>query len=394
MEKLLSYGDPRDMGAEWPNYLELGFSREHFPELLRMLKDDDQLFAMSDSLEVWAPVHAWRTLGQLHAFEAVDTLIGLLKQIGTTDDDWLLEELPDVFGLIGPQALPVLAAYLETRAHGDLSRSCASGGIVKIGQVSPEHRADCVRIITAQLRQYGQNSAELNGLLICDLAELHAIESIEVIRGAFRERRVEIAIPGDLEDVEIELGLRRQRSTPQPRYISFGESQQMDVKKAKIGRNDPCPCGSGKKYKKCCLLLQQAAEAAQAAHPPMDGGDASFHLAELEIDRLSNSVLDLIESRRFDEAEHACRELSKRYPDQVDGLERSVAVHKAKGDYAIAAEYARQTIAFMKKRAGGYDPDLIAEMEDELRQLTSRLAGDAEALSGDKAKPLLRAEPG
>jgi len=23
---------------------------------------------------------------------------------------------------------------------------------------------------------------------------------------------------------------------------------------AKIGRNDPCPCGSGKKYKKCCLL--------------------------------------------------------------------------------------------------------------------------------------------
>jgi len=21
----------------------------------------------------------------------------------------------------------------------------------------------------------------------------------------------------------------------------------------KIGRNDPCPCGSGKKYKKCCI---------------------------------------------------------------------------------------------------------------------------------------------
>lgn len=25
------------------------------------------------------------------------------------------------------------------------------------------------------------------------------------------------------------------------------------VKEKKIGRNDPCPCGSGKKYKKCCL---------------------------------------------------------------------------------------------------------------------------------------------
>lgn len=25
------------------------------------------------------------------------------------------------------------------------------------------------------------------------------------------------------------------------------------VKDKKIGRNDPCPCGSGKKYKKCCI---------------------------------------------------------------------------------------------------------------------------------------------
>jgi len=24
----------------------------------------------------------------------------------------------------------------------------------------------------------------------------------------------------------------------------------------KVGRNDPCPCGSGKKYKKCCYLKQ------------------------------------------------------------------------------------------------------------------------------------------
>ena len=26
----------------------------------------------------------------------------------------------------------------------------------------------------------------------------------------------------------------------------------------KIGRNDPCPCGSGKKYKKCCLLKNES----------------------------------------------------------------------------------------------------------------------------------------
>ena len=25
------------------------------------------------------------------------------------------------------------------------------------------------------------------------------------------------------------------------------------IKRKKVGRNDPCPCGSGKKFKKCCL---------------------------------------------------------------------------------------------------------------------------------------------
>jgi SEC-C motif-containing protein len=29
----------------------------------------------------------------------------------------------------------------------------------------------------------------------------------------------------------------------------------------KIGRNDPCPCGSGQKFKKCCALKPSAAEA-------------------------------------------------------------------------------------------------------------------------------------
>ncbi|RUM87312.1 MAG: hypothetical protein DSZ24_06470, partial [Thermodesulfatator sp.] len=33
------------------------------------------------------------------------------------------------------------------------------------------------------------------------------------------------------------------------------------IRRQKIGRNDPCPCGSGKKYKKCCGRRQAAAAA-------------------------------------------------------------------------------------------------------------------------------------
>ena len=36
--------------------------------------------------------------------------------------------------------------------------------------------------------------------------------------------------------------------------FEFGGSNVIDMNtRKKIGRNDPCPCGSGKKYKKCCL---------------------------------------------------------------------------------------------------------------------------------------------
>ena len=34
-----------------------------------------------------------------------------------------------------------------------------------------------------------------------------------------------------------------------------GEVESIDRVASKIGRNDPCPCGSGRKYKKCCLNL-------------------------------------------------------------------------------------------------------------------------------------------
>jgi uncharacterized protein YecA (UPF0149 family) len=29
-------------------------------------------------------------------------------------------------------------------------------------------------------------------------------------------------------------------------------TKQIKIETPKVGRNDPCPCGSGKKYKKCC----------------------------------------------------------------------------------------------------------------------------------------------
>ena len=46
---------------------------------------------------------------------------------------------------------------------------------------------------------------------------------------------------------------REQVAKPSENTGGDGSVKSSTVKKGKkIGRNDPCPCGSGKKYKKCC----------------------------------------------------------------------------------------------------------------------------------------------
>ena len=54
----------------------------------------------------------------------------------------------------------------------------------------------------------------------------------------------------EIPDAEIEKVVERALSEK----IAQPKKEVTPRKKNKVGRNDPCPCGSGRKYKKCCLL--------------------------------------------------------------------------------------------------------------------------------------------
>jgi preprotein translocase subunit SecA len=56
-----------------------------------------------------------------------------------------------------------------------------------------------------------------------------------------------------VDDIEEAFQRRKKRELEQARMAGSGEMQtvQQVVRGEKIGRNDPCHCGSGKKYKKC-----------------------------------------------------------------------------------------------------------------------------------------------
>lgn len=148
---------------------------------------------------------------------------------------------------------------------------------------------------------------------------------------------------------------------------------------ARIQRNDRCPCGSGKKYKQCCLEKDQAAERAErAAHqPPPSAATRAERLDSLffkdgEDDQLtidSNAVVDMVHAGELDQAEAAARELLVRYPDVHDGYDRLGMVYEARGEPKIAADCYRKVIAFIHEHQHDYDPGF----EDVFIRLVNRL---------------------
>lgn len=212
VDLLLACGEKDARLRTWPDYLELGFTAEHIPELIRMATDEDLFWADSESMEIWAPIHAWRTLGQLRAEAAIEPLLQLFEW----DADWISEELPLVFAMIGPTAIPALSRYLaqkHKRADDPFPRIYAIDGLVKITEEHPETQKECITIISKQLEKYTNQDVTLNAFLISALISLKALETLPLIEKAFVASRVDLTVVGDWEDIQVEFGLKAERET-------------------------------------------------------------------------------------------------------------------------------------------------------------------------------------
>ena len=83
------------------------------------------------------------------------------------------------------------------------------------------------------------------------MAKLGTEKKPAIVRVQNEHRAEEIASIFDRNGWKFILGIEPDK----PEDISDLEkllNPPKPVRSVKIGRNDPCPCGSGKKYKKCC----------------------------------------------------------------------------------------------------------------------------------------------
>jgi tetratricopeptide (TPR) repeat protein len=210
--ELISYGKPADDMdyAAWAAQLA-----PYTTDLVRMVLDDDLNERDENDPAVWAPLHALKVLGVLGPVEAAEPLTECLDM----EDEWFDEELPEAYAAIGPEAIPVLHAYLYDAAHESRARSIVSECLAAIAQRHAESYAEVVELLTAFLdRPEADDSAaeeEVTTSVIYDLSVMGARTAYDAIWRAYAQDRVTPRVIG-LEDVEEDFGMRPPADSSRP----------------------------------------------------------------------------------------------------------------------------------------------------------------------------------
>jgi hypothetical protein len=312
---------PRQALSEAPQHRE-----ELIPRLL------DSLDYVADNLETLMDegshydLHhfAMFLLAQFREQRAFPKLVRFLY-LGDNELDFIMgDTLTEYFKVILCSTyngdIDLLKAVIENDGCYEFARVAAVDAyvfIVRDGHFSRKEMTDYFRHVISGLKDDDMAGATA---LVSAIIDAHILELIPEVRLLYDRDLIETFVNGpydsflnhifnyayDLEeklhigDVIGELehwACYNPEPPPKPKPVNPPPAPAVTTGtvKKKIGRNDPCPCGSGKKYKKCCLLKgitfkEETGEEETAAIPKnSDGSD--FNLRDLYDDSKPYNLL-------------------------------------------------------------------------------------------------------
>lgn len=244
-------------------------------------------------------MHALCLLSELKAKEALPTIFSFLRQGGELLDFYLSDSVSEdiwrfIYAISEDEIAPWVSFAKEPGLYFTV-RNTIFHFLTQLALHQPNRKAEVEQAIIDTLSFFGERiddehliDPQFIGGISGYVSELRLRSCLPLIKPFFDKKLVNPFFYGDFSTLKEEIEdaslqpwpwtlfedifsfyenatqtwhyyREAEESTLQPKpFPSFSEKsfyQQETVRREgpKIGRNDPCPCGSGKKYKKCCL---------------------------------------------------------------------------------------------------------------------------------------------
>ena len=245
------------------------------------------------------PLHALFLLQELRAGEALPAVLEFLRQPKELLEFWLADGFIDygwqVVFATGREQLPVLEAFLKEPLNPRDARTEVSRSLCQVALHEPHRRKEIIGLYGRLLDFFYAQKENKNvfdvtvvSFIIGNVIDLGGVELTATIKRLYDENLADTSLHGDWEEVkelleswedtdEAKMELETlDELMEQQRYLEDREEEEdeqwdmTDVGEAEenksifysghtpyrkpeqtVGRNTPCPCGSGLKYKRC-----------------------------------------------------------------------------------------------------------------------------------------------
>jgi len=261
-----------------------------FIEELRNIADD-QYYLQSKEDGYFLHIYSAFFLAKWQTKQAFPILLKIFSQDTVSNDyhwgDVVTEDLHSLIASVYTDELDELEAFMRNPSNGEYERSAIADAFVTLYVEGIIDRETAVEKLRSCLEHYITLNLEYDYLpssLASKLANLHPSDSMSTIKKAFEHGLVDpmsirfenVEEYAEQDQAELlnllrkrgrnklvtsvvdELGgwacfRSKEKRSSSKTNTSWGLPQQPHKATEKVGRNDHCPCGSGKNYKKCCL---------------------------------------------------------------------------------------------------------------------------------------------
>lgn len=300
------FNHPKEINYLYTNTTE-SITSEQLNELLNLDNEsltDDLIKVLYDSIyrfdyftendkeenEFDFPLHAFYLLIYLKNEKSLEVVFDLLRQDNDYNEFWFgdlfFECTGSLLSLLGKNNKNRLISFIKEDYVGYFNKNTAMESFMKLTDFSNSNDRkktitqlnDLIDFLIENRDNPAIGNMEFNSFFVAELIDYGITELLPKIKKLYDLEIVHIDYSGTFD--EIKEDIKNPESTPKTFnsfntitevYQNFKTEDNFDydfleediesksseplISKEKIGRNDPCFCGSGKKHKKCCINL-------------------------------------------------------------------------------------------------------------------------------------------